>query len=284
VVDFEVEEVRTRQVRISFGYGSAVPGVRLLHITTMTKTPTLSADEIEVATPDGTADAVLYRWTEGRRPGVLFLPDGLGTRPSQRQMAERIAGEGYCVLLPNIYYRTSRPPFFAWVPDFQDERTKARFAELTGAISPDAMERDGSAYVDFLAARPEVSGGPMGVVGFCFTGAFALRVAAARPDRIGAAASFHGGGLLKDDPASPHLVLPRVGARLYFGHARDDRGMPAEAIRKLEEALSAWGGRFESETYDALHGWTVPDSAAYDAGEAERAFGELRALFAEALG
>jgi carboxymethylenebutenolidase len=226
---------------------------------------------------------VLYRWTEGRRPGVIFLPDGIGTRPSQRQMARRLADEGYDVLLPNIYYRTARAPFFPPRADFCDERVRARFGELTAPLSADAMERDGSAYVDFLASRPEVSDAPMGVVGFCFTGMFALRTAAARPDRIGAAASFHGGGLFKDDPASPHLVLPRVKSRLYFGHARDDRSMPADAIANFDKALAAWGGSYESERYDARHGWTVPDSAAYHEPEAERAFAKLRTFFAAAL-
>jgi carboxymethylenebutenolidase len=243
----------------------------------------LAEEEILVPTADGTADAVLYRWTEGRRPGVIFLPDGIGTRPSQRQMARRLAGEGYNVLLPNIYYRVARPPIFPPKPDFGDERTRARFDELKASLPPEAMERDASAYVDFLASRPEVSEGPMGVAGFCFTGAFALRTAAARPERIAAAASFHGGGLFRDGSDSPHLVLPRVTAPLYFGHARDDRSMPAEAIAGLESALAAWGGRYQSETYDARHGWTVPDSAAYDEREAERAFAKLRALFAETL-
>ncbi|MBV8518449.1 MAG: dienelactone hydrolase family protein [Acidobacteria bacterium] len=247
-------------------------------------TDTIAGDELEVPTPDGRADAVLYRWTDGApRPGVIFLPDGIGSRPSQRQMARRVAGEGYTVLLPNIYYRVARPPVFTHKPDFGDERTRTRFAELTGSLPPDAMERDGAAYVDFLASRADVSSAPIGITGFCFTGKFALRTAAARPDRIGAAASFHGGGLWTSDDKSPHFVLPRVRARLYFGHARDDRSMSADAIAKFEEALVAWGGRYESETYDALHGWTVPDSAAYDEGEAERAFAKLRALFAAAL-
>jgi carboxymethylenebutenolidase len=195
-------------------------------------------------------------------------------------MARRVAGEGYHVLLPNIYYRIARPPFFDATFDFADERMRARLSELTATLPPDAMERDASAYVDFLAARADVSSAPIGIAGFCFTGKFALRAAAARPDRIGAAASFHGGGLWTADDASPHLVLPRVRARLYFGHARDDRGMPADAIAKFEEALAAWGGSYESETYDALHGWTVPDSAVYDEREAERAFAKLRNLLA----
>src|SRR5207237_436310 len=224
----------------------------------------VTEEEVAVPTADGTADAVLYRVDGDRRPGIVFLPDGIGTRPSQREMARRIADEGYNVLLPNIYYRTAKPPFFDGRPDFGDEATRARFGELTLPLSPDAMERDASAYVDFLAARPEVSDAPFGIVGFCFSGKFALRAAAARADRIGAAASFHGGGLLNDRADSPHLALPQVRARLYFGHARDDRSMPADAIASFEQALATWGGAYESETYDALHGWTVPDSAAYN--------------------
>jgi carboxymethylenebutenolidase len=243
----------------------------------------ITEEEIEVPTPDGVADCVLFRVATPRRPGVIHLPDGIGTRPSQRQMARRVASEGYSVLLPNIYYRTSRAPFFPPKADFKDERVMARFAELTGPVTPEAMERDGSAYVDFLGSRDDVTAGPMGVVGFCFSGAFALRIAAARSDRIAAAASFHGGRLFADAATSPHRVLPRVKARLYFGHARDDRGMPAEAIAGFENALRDWGGAFESETYNALHGWTVPDSAAYDEGEAERAYAKLRELFAAAL-
>jgi carboxymethylenebutenolidase len=143
------------------------------------------------------------------------------------------------------------------------------------------MERDASAYVDFLGAHASVTDGPMAVVGYCFTGAMALLIAAARPDRIAAAASFHGGRLYVDTPQSPHLVLPRVTARLYFGHATNDSQIPQEAIDKLDRALAAWGGRYESEVYEgAAHGWTVPDSGAYDEAQAERAFAKLTALLA----
>jgi len=240
-------------------------------------------EPVAVPAADGTADAVFYRWSDGTRPAVIFLPDGLGVRESQREMARRVATEGYNVLLPNIYYRTAREPFFDRKPDFGDETAKARFAELTSPLTPDAMERDGSAYVDYLVSRPEVSSRPMAVLGFCFTGAFALRTAAARPDAIGAVASFHGGGLFKDDASSPHAVLSRVKARLLFGHARDDRSMPSSAIAALDEALAAWGGQYEAETYNALHGWTVPDHVTYDKSEAERAFANLRTLLKETL-
>ena len=124
----------------------------------------------------------------------------------------------------------------------------------------------------------------MGVVGYCFSGAVALRMAAARPERIGAVASFHGGGLFTDASTSPHLVLPRVKAQLYFAHAVKDQFMPPEAIDKLDEALVAWGGKFESEMYDgALHSWTVPDSPVYNPPQAERAFRKLTAFFAATL-
>lgn len=239
--------------------------------------------ELQVRTPDGKADSILYRVTERGKPGVIVLPDGIGFRDSQKDMAHRVASWGYNVLLPNIYYRSGKPPFFPPKPDLADEKTSARFKELTGRLNPEAMVRDGSAYVDFLGTREGIAPGPMGIVGFCFTGQFALRVAAARPDRITAAAAFHGGRLYLDEPASPHLVLPKVKARLYFGHAREDRTMPAETIARFEESLAAWGGRFESDTYNARHGWTVPDSAAYDEAEAERAMLKLRAFLADAI-
>jgi carboxymethylenebutenolidase len=124
----------------------------------------------------------------------------------------------------------------------------------------------------------------MGVVGFCFSGAMAMRAAAARPDRIAAAASFHGGRLCTDQPTSPHRELPRIKARLYFGHAVNDKSIPAEQIAKFEESLKAWGGRYESETYEgALHGWTVPGGHVYNHAQAERAFEKLTQLFAETL-
>jgi carboxymethylenebutenolidase len=159
-----------------------------------------------------------------------------------------------------------------------------RFRQLTGPLTPDAMARDGSAYVDFLAAQPFVTRGPMAVVGFCFAGPFALRVAAACPDRIAAAASFHGGGLVTGTELSPHLVLPRVKARLLFGHAEEDRSMPAEAIEQLGRALLAWGGQYESETYaGARHGWMIPASKVYHPQLAERGFARLMALLDGAL-
>jgi carboxymethylenebutenolidase len=242
-------------------------------------------EKVEIRTPDGTADGVLFRPAgEGRSPAVIHLTDVGGIRPAPLGMARRQAEQGYVVLVPNAFYRTGRPPLFDFQPDFTDARTLQRFGELAGPLTPDAIARDASSYVDFLAAHGSVSTTAMGVVGYCFTGAMAIRTAAARPDRIGAAASFHGGGLYTDTPQSPHLVLPRVKARLYFGHAVNDRTMPQDAIDKLDHALEAWAGNHESEVYDgALHGWTVPDSPAYNGPQAERAFVKLKELFVNTL-
>jgi carboxymethylenebutenolidase len=239
---------------------------------------------IEIRTPDGTSDSVLYAPETGRAPAVIFLTDIGGIRPSQRDMARRIADEGHTVLLPNVFYRTSRVPVFPFPIKMGEERTTKRFAELGAPLTPDTMDRDAGAYVDALASQPSVSPGGMGVVGLCFTGAMAIRTAAVRPDRIAAAATFHGGRLCTDDRSSPHLLLPRIKASLYFAHAFEDRSMPAEAIAKLDDALKAWGGDYESEVYDgAHHGWTVPDNPAYSQPQAERAFAKLTELFKKNL-
>jgi carboxymethylenebutenolidase len=246
---------------------------------------TVIEQQVEIPALDGTIDALLVRPdTPDVLPGVINLTDGLGFRPAFAEQSKRIAERGYVVLTPNIFYRTTRPPAFDFEPDFPSERTMNRFRELTGPLTPDAMARDGSAYVDFLGAQPLVSRGPMGVVGFCFAGQFALRMAAARPDRIAAAASFHGGGLVTDNDRSPHLVLPQVKARLYFGHAVNDQGMPPGAIAKLGEALNAWGGKYENDTYDgARHGWMIPGGKVYDPEQAERGFAKLMALLDDTL-
>jgi len=242
-------------------------------------------EKVQIRTEDGTADGLLFRPEDERVPGVLHLTDIIGIRPAQSEMARRLAAQGYAVLVPNLFYRTSKVPVFDFTPNWGDERTTKRLGELAGPLTPDAMERDASKYVNFLAALEYVSDGGIGVVGFCFAGAMAVRTAAARPDKIAAAASFHGGRLFTDAATSPHLALSRIGARLYFGHAVKDNSMPAEAIAKFDRALEAWGGTYESEVYKgALHGWTVPDSPAYNQPQAERAFEKLKELFAATLG
>ena len=239
---------------------------------------------IEIRTPDGVADGFLIQpEKDGRWPGVLYLTDIGGIRDANRGMARRVAEQGYAVLLPNVFYRNGRPPLFKEPINIGDEQFMKRVSELRAMLPPDAMGRDLSAYVDFLAKQASVSGNAFGVVGFCFTGGMALRTAAVRPNQIAALASFHAGGLYTDAPTSPHLLFPRIKARLYFGHAVEDRSMPKEAIEKFDRALAAWGDRHESEIYDARHGWTVPDMPSYNGPQAERAFAKLMQLFDQTL-
>jgi carboxymethylenebutenolidase len=242
-------------------------------------------EAIEIRTPDGTSDGYLYRPEgETRWPGVIHLTDIGGIRPAHRQMAQRLATEGYTVLMPNVFYRTGRPPMFDSAARSDDEQRRKRMGELRDPLTPEAVERDAAAYVDFLAGQDSVSAGELGVVGYCFTGSMALRIAATCPDRIGAAASFHGGGLFTEAPTSPHLALPRIRAQLYIGHAVQDRSMPQDAIEKLDQALAAWGGNYESEVYEgAYHSWTVPDSPVHNPQQAERAFEKLIELFGKTL-
>jgi carboxymethylenebutenolidase len=241
--------------------------------------------KIQVSTSDGVPTGLLIHPDgDGPWPGVLFLTDIGGIRPAQHDMARRLAAEGYCVLMPNVFFRTGKPPLIDAETRANNELRMKRFRELGEPLTAEVEESDASIYVDFLASQEAAKAGGMGVVGFCFTGSFSLRTAAARPDQIVAAASFHGGGLLNDTPTSPHHVLPRVKARLYFGHAVEDRGMPAEAIEKFNQALAEWGGLYESEVYEGSHhGWTVPDSPVYNQPQAERAFAKLTELFAETL-
>jgi carboxymethylenebutenolidase len=242
-------------------------------------------EKIEITTTDGISHGFLCRPEGSQRwPGVIHLTDIGGIRPSQHEMAQRLAAQGYCVLVPNVFYRTGRPPLFEPGSRPGGEGFMKRFAELASPLTPQAVERDASGYVDFLAGLDSVIPEKLGVVGYCFTGGLALRVAAARPGKIAAAASFHGSGLYTEAPSSPHLLLPLIKAQLYLGHAVQDRSMPEEAIQKLDQALAEWGGQYESEIYDgAFHGWTVPDTPVYNQPQAERAFANLRELFARTL-
>lgn len=234
---------------------------------------------------DGVCDCVIYRPGQaGSFPGVLHLTDIGGIRQSHRDMARRLASLGYVVMMPNVFYRSGRPPVIDYPLKPGDEKTMKRFNELTSALGPDAMDRDASAYLDFLAAQDRVRPGSTAVIGYCYTGAMALRAAAARPSTVAAAASFHGGHLHTDAPTSPHLLLPRVKARLCIGHAVNDRTMPADAIDTLNRSLASWGGQYESEVFEGCsHGWTVPDHPAYNKPQAERAFQKLSALLAAAF-
>lgn len=231
---------------------------------------------LEIAAADGATDAFLYAPGEGRYPGLLFYTDIFGVRPASQGMAQRVAEQGYAVLMPNVFYRYGKPPFagadFKWGEPGSMKIIHGLFGALTGVL----MEKDAPFYVKALLDRPEISAGKIGVVGYCFTGAMALRTAAVSADRVAAAASFHGGDLVTQQPDSPHSRIPLVKGELYFGHAVEDSSMPPAAIGKLNDTLKAWSGKYQSEIYEgARHGWTAPGRDVYNRKQAERHYAKL---------
>jgi carboxymethylenebutenolidase len=233
-------------------------------------------EDFEIAGPDGVIDGVTAQPSTGTHRGVLFFTDIGGIRPTQVERILRLASEGFVVAMPNLCYRTRRPPLFDFPRNMKEERSKQRFAELVAPLVPEAIARDASVYIDWMRMQVGVAPGPVAVIGHCFSGGHAMRAAAARPADVAFAASFHGGGLATEKPESPHLLLPGIPARLYFGHAIEDGSMPPEAIARLDDALRAWGGEFESEVYEgAHHGWTASDGPVFNPPQAERAFQKI---------
>jgi carboxymethylenebutenolidase len=247
---------------------------------------------VEIRTPDGTCDAVFIHPTTGSHPGVLVWPDALGLRPAMRDIGKRIAGEGYSVLVPNPFYRTAKAPVFDASFSFQNQADRAKLQQMVGPLTAEgAAEKDAVAYIAFLDAQPQVNKAKkIGTQGYCMGGPLVVRTAAALPNRIGAGASFHGGGLVTDSPSSPHLLAPKIKARMYFGIASNDDMRQPDAKDKLKEAFAAAKVPAEIEVYaGALHGWCVPDMPLengrpiYSKPDAERAWAKLVALYKMAL-
>jgi carboxymethylenebutenolidase len=236
--------------------------------------------ETKVEIPALGAEAFLYRPDAvADFPGVVFLVDIWGIRLANIAMAKRLADKGFAVLLPNVMHRYSPIMPGGLEPADEKEIPKA-LQTLFAALTPADMESDGKAYIDFLLAQKGVKPGKVGVVGHCFTGQMAVRMAAAAADKVVVAASFHGGFLVTGAPDSPHKLLSRITARLYFGHAVEDASATPEQIATLEAALRDWHGAFQSETYEgARHGWTVPGRPVYNELQAERAFEKEVELF-----
>src|SRR5258708_6733938 len=222
--------------------------------------------DVEIKTPDGTCDAAFIHPKSlsktGSYPGVLIWPDAFGLRPSMGTIGRNIASEGYSVLVPNPFYRISKAPFTdASKFNFQNPDDMAKLKPLMASVNaPGNAEKDATAYVAFLDAQKEVNKAKkIGTQGYCMGGALVVRTAAALPDRIGAGASFHGGGLVTDKPDSPHLRAPKIKARMYFGIASSDDQRQPEAKDKLKEAFAAAKVSAEIEVYPAQHGCSVPD-------------------------
>ena len=244
---------------------------------------------VEIKTPDGVCDATFIHPATGAHPAVIIWPDAFGLRQSMRDMGKRLASEnGYSVLVVNPYYRVAKGVVYpnASTVDFAAERGK--LGPLMGSINAaGTVEKDAPAFVAWLDSQPQVDKAKkIGTQGYCMGGALVVRTAAVVPDRIGAGASFHGGGLVTTAPTSPHLLAPKIKARMYFGVAANDDAQAPDAKVKLKEAFDAAKVPVEVEVFpSAQHGWCVPDmpNNLYAKADAERAWSKLVALYKAGL-
>nr|WP_296071210.1 dienelactone hydrolase family protein [uncultured Actinoplanes sp.] len=248
----------------------------------------MQTETAQIPTADGSADAYLIKPDgAGPHPAVLMFMDAFGPRPRLVEMAERLADRGYAVLLPNILYRSARPPLVSPGELADDEKRDAVFGRLTPMIrrlTRDRVVADGGSYLDFLDSRDDIAPGPVVITGYCMGGMNALRVIEAYPDRIAGLGSFHAGRLVTDRPDSPHLAVGSITGEVYFAHADNDPSMTREQIKTLEAALADAGVRYTSEVYEgASHGFTMSDAAVYNEAAEQRHWTNLFALLDRVL-
>lgn len=241
--------------------------------------------DVLVETPDGEADCYLVHPADGAHAAVIVWPDIKGIRPAFRMMGKRLAESGYTVLVVNPYYRTARGAVVTEGESFGDPDVRARLMPHARSLSPETCVSDGRAFVRYLDAHASVdTGRKIGTTGYCMTGSYTMRLAAAIPDRIGAGGSFHGGGLATDQPDSPHLLAPLMKAGFLIAIAANDDEKEPNAKGMLRKAFDDAGVSAEIEVYeDTLHGWCPPDSDVYNEAQAERAWSRMLALFEREL-
>jgi len=241
--------------------------------------------EVEIKTPDGTADAYLVHPASGKHPGVLVWPDIFGLRPAFRQMGKRLAESGYTVLVVNPFYRTKKAPTAPEHPDFNDPATRQMLMGLHDTLSAKTAETDAKTFIPYLDSQPAVDRKrKMGTTGYCMGGPLVFQTAAAVADRVGAAATFHGGGLVTDKPDSPHLLIPKMKAGFLIAVAENDDQKQPDAKSVLKDSFARAKLPAEIEVYKGtLHGWCPPDSQVYNQDQAEKAWSRLLVLFKTAL-
>jgi carboxymethylenebutenolidase len=236
--------------------------------------------KIEIETRDGTCPAYVYRPAAGGPwPAVLVYMDGLGIRPAMLELGERLATYGYFVLLPDLFYRSG--PYEPMDPRtvFSDpDKRKVLMEKFFAPASQANVMSDTRAFLDYLAAQPDVRRGRIGTTGYCMGGLMSLTAAGTYPDSIAATASYHGGRLATDTPESPHLLAPKMKSHVYVAGAIEDQSFPDDMKARLEAALTSAGVDHQIETYPAKHGWVFRDIPVYDAAAAERHWQTLVAL------
>src|SRR5690606_12040067 len=240
--------------------------------------------DVEIETPDGTADCYFVHPSSGAHAAVLVWPDILGLRPTFREMGKRLAQSGYSVLVVNPFYRQQRAPVVAEGASFADPEVRNTVFPLAQSLNAETHFTDARAFISWLDQQDAVdTNRKVGTIGYCMGGPMVMRTAATLPDRVGAGGSFHGGGLATAEADSPHLLIPQMQASFLIAVAENDDERDPEAKNTLRESFADAGLDAEIEVYSAAHGWCVPDSDVYDEGEAERAWSRLLALFDNAL-
>jgi carboxymethylenebutenolidase len=245
----------------------------------------MSHEQISIRTHDGACPAHVFTPKgSGAWPAVIFYMDGLAIRPTLFEMGQRLADGGYVVLLPDLFYRAG--PYEPLEPKkiLSTGNTRAALAHLFQSTDNQRAAADTEAFLAWFGTRSDIKGTKVGTTGYCMGGAISLTVAGTYPDRIAAAASFHGGNLASDTPMSPHLLAPKIKGRVYVAGADQDASYPPEMAQRLEKALSDAGVDHRCEIYaGALHGWTMADFPIYNEAAAERHWRELFALYAATL-
>lgn len=241
--------------------------------------------KVEIKTKDGSCPSYVFRPDgAGPWPAILVFMDGVGIRPAILEIGERLSTHGYFVLLPDLFYRYGAyGPLDAKEIFTNPERIKWLRETFFVHASPPKILADTETFLAWLAEQPDVKPGPIGTTGYCMGGMLSLMAAGTYPDRISAAASFHGGRLATDDPDSPHLLAPKIKARVYVAGATEDMFFTDEMKAKLEDALTKAGVDHVVETYPARHGWVLRDTPVHDAACTERHWKAMLALFAETL-
>ncbi|WP_423822069.1 dienelactone hydrolase family protein [Salinisphaera sp. SPP-AMP-43] len=243
---------------------------------------------IDIESADGTIDAHIFtpETADGALPAVVLFTDIGGLRPCYHDKAQAVADGGYAVLMPNIYYRDVAGPAVPEGKSFRDEDVRPTLFDYAGHLTPEAQARDFQALLSTLDAEDEFAAGAVGVVGYCMTGAFALRMAAYHPNRVAAAAGFHSARLAAtDDADSPLHIVDRIQGRVFLGHADGDQLMPPEQIGRLDQAMAAAGVDFTTELFKgAAHGYTAKDAPVYNSAADQRHYTRLFTLFSETLG
>jgi len=241
--------------------------------------------EVEIKTPDGIADAYFVHPASGRHPGVLVWPDIFGLRPAFRQMGKRLAQSGYSVLVVNPFYRAKKAPVAPEHADFNDPPTRQMLMSLRESLTPKTAETDAKAFISHLDTQDAVDRKrKMGTTGYCMGGPLVFETAATVPERVGAAATFHGGGLVAEGPDSPHLLIPKMKAQFLIAIAANDDQKQPQAKSVLREAFAKARLPAEIEVYPGtIHGWCPPDAQVYNPEQAEKAWSRLLVLLKTAL-